>query len=479
MRAYSHGLQDWANANPTVKSWYDRKARDSKNTAEVYLSMVWKYWKQGLALRGYKEISQWVEEVKDQQFSRDTQVRRRWGKELEDWFTATTLMEKSRGLCVWAVTSFLKEHTDLAEYPFSLMERAKKFAERKAHKVAPLKAEEIKRLVNEASTRDKAIFLTQVSGGLGIGEFLEFAKDWKTYEKAIRARTIPLRLDLVRPKTGVEYHTLLWDDSVNALADYLAERERVEKNPEHLFLNQHKHPVRSNDIQWSIRRLADRIGLDPKRPKGAQKAVYRVRPHEFRDYFKTVCENSEVPNNISEFAMGHKVDKLEYNKFSETKEGEERIKLALSKTRAKLNVLTAFSPAEKLNELPYLTEAVEWISLFKTLPKEQVERGILAHLKRSPAFAKELKDFKEPKAWANDEMGLEDYEREVALGMDRTDVFPSVLSYVESLTPTNPSAKKLVQKVIPEGELQKYIDEGWDFRSVINTHSVLVEREGA
>ncbi len=44
-----------------------------------------------------------------------------------------------------------------------------------------------------------------------------------------------------------------------------------------------------------------------------------------------------------------------------------------------------------------------------------------------------------------------------------------------SLTETT-AAEKPIQKVIKADELQQYLDEGWSFRSVINTYSVLVEK---
>jgi len=51
---------------------------------------------------------------------------------------------------------------------------------------------------------------------------------------------------------------------------------------------------------------------------------------------------------------------------------------------------------------------------------------------------------------------------------DRDTLFPVVLSVAQKLTTT---PKKPKQRVIDVDELQKYIDEGWSFRSSINGHS--------
>ncbi len=73
-RNYTHGLRDFVDLSPLVTSWFEKKAKGSKNTAEVYASQLFRYWKDVLKPKGYKDISQWVDEVKEQQFSRDVTV---------------------------------------------------------------------------------------------------------------------------------------------------------------------------------------------------------------------------------------------------------------------------------------------------------------------------------------------------------------------------------------------------------------------
>ncbi len=102
-------------------------------------------------------------------------------------------------------------------------------------------------------------------------------------------------MNMIRKKTAVSYWSLLWDDAIEALNALLLERERalgrkLGKN-DSLFVDRRGVPLETDDLQNEMRRLADRTGLDPKVPG---KRVYLIRPHELRDTFKTLCENSEI-----------------------------------------------------------------------------------------------------------------------------------------------------------------------------------------
>jgi len=191
----------------------------------------------------------------------------------------------------------------------------------------------------------KAVFLTQLNGAMGVSELLYFNRKAYKYFDKIRARQIPLKVSLIRRKMinrgGEPYWGLLWDDAVDALSNYLREREKnlgrplAEKEP--LFINQNKKALTDEDIQWQMRRLRDRTGLERNVPG---KKLYRFHSHELRDTFKTWCENKKIRNSISEFLLGHEVDANSYNKFSRTLEGEQNIREEMGLVRSELNVLT-------------------------------------------------------------------------------------------------------------------------------------------
>jgi integrase len=332
-KVYTHLLDEWRDSNPTVKTWYERVARKAKNTGDVFSSMIWKYWKESLSKR-YPSIEAWRNEVKSQIRNEDVQISRKWVRDLEDYVTATTLREGSRNVLAQAVKSYLSEAMDLPKVRISL--ESENMPEE--HHYPVLTAEEIKRLVDRASTRDKAIILTMVSGALGEGEFLRFAKEWNKYAHDIFQKKVPLRIEMKRPKTNIRYWTLLFSDAVNALHSLLQERGRKGVIDD-LFVNQHGKPIDESDIQESIRRLADASGVDPSKP-GTR--IYRVRPHAFRHYFKTTCTNAGVTDIVSKFLSGRGGKDIErvYDQFMETEKGQQRIIKEMEQAVPELNVVT-------------------------------------------------------------------------------------------------------------------------------------------
>ncbi len=75
-------------------------------------------------------------------------------------------MRGSRFVLAQAVKSFLREFTNPADYAFEYSTKEQKISEKKIEQdQSPLSLEELRQLVNEASTRDKAVILVQVSAG--------------------------------------------------------------------------------------------------------------------------------------------------------------------------------------------------------------------------------------------------------------------------------------------------------------------------
>jgi len=332
-KVYTHLLEEWRNSNPTVKTWYERKGRKAKNTGDVFSSMLWKYWKEFLSKR-HPSIEAWRTEVKGQIKNDEVEISRKWVRDLEDYVTKTTLRQGSRNVLSQAVKSYLSEAMDLPKVRISL--ESEDMPEE--HHYPVLTADEIKVLVDKASTRDKAIILTMVSGALGEGEFLRFSKEYTKYAHQILEKKIPIRIEMKRPKTNVRYWTLLFSDAVNALNSLIRERGR-KGAIDHLFVNQHGKPIDENDIQESIRRLADATGIDPSKP-GTR--MYRVRPHAFRHYFKTTCTNAGVSDIVSKFLSGRGGKDIErvYDQFMETEKGQQLILKEMEQAAPELNVVT-------------------------------------------------------------------------------------------------------------------------------------------
>jgi len=483
--------------DPLVKRWHSKLLKKAKATARLYGEFLNTYWNRVLQPRGLRSFQSWLDEVKAEQKSDETEIRRRWGSDLEEFVTtyisSTTnkgYTFKSRKVFVTGVKSFLYFHLGkrgFEPYEFDLQTTEERLAaEKEKDETKPISVEEYKRLVIGAETlRDKTILLTQAVG-LGTAEWLQFANEWGKYAQQIRAKTIPLVVSVVRQKTGRPYRVWLWDDAVDHLNLLLAQREQevgrllTEKDP--LFVSHKSIPggtqpvaITSHRVQRMVRNLAEDLGLEP-RQRG--KIIYRIRPAELgRDFFKTLCENNEVSDNISEYCLGHKIDLLEYNKFQRTQEGQERILKQLSKLRPRLNVVSERGrEVEPANS--YLDEAAYFIALFRLKDASkvsEVKTMIVEEVfnKHSEAYENRRKEWLATKqAQAMDPI-------EVVSRMSRDELLPSVVNVMtkleEKTTPSKEYEWKAVDINNPE-ELQKFYDDGWEYAGGFNSHGVSLKR---
>jgi len=353
-------------SNEPVKEWHIEVARKRVSTANLYAQSLFSYWSKSILPRGFSAISQWVEEVQQQQRSEDVKVRRRWATDLQNWLysykgvrTGRTLTTKTRNIFIAAVKSFLQfQLGEVAPYKFVLGTSEEiREEEMRADQVAPLSIDELRKLYSECrSKRDRAIFLTLVCGGMGVSEFLQFSHDWSKYKAQIMTKSVPVKVYLKRKKTGVSYYSFLWDDCVNALAGLIEERERTLgrplKNTEPLFVNQEGQPISDQVLFQLIRTLAERSGVEPR---DSNKVSYRVRVHEVaRDTFRTLCQIQRVPTDVAEYLLGHTFDKLGYAKLHKTPEGQRIIQEEASKLRSLVNIVTskgAEHPSTDLDEV--------------------------------------------------------------------------------------------------------------------------------
>src|SRR4029077_18016279 len=130
-----------------------------------------------------------------------------------------------------------------------------------------------------------------------------------------------IKVEMERPKTEVNYWSLLWHDAVDSLNALLLERIRETGDiPEKLFVTQYGTPIDEHDIATTVRFLANTSGLDPTK-EGVKE--YRIRPHAFRHYFKTTCTENKVEPIVSEFLLGHGGKEIGrvYDEFMETEKG--------------------------------------------------------------------------------------------------------------------------------------------------------------
>ncbi len=348
MKATARTLLDY----PLVKEWHSEVSRQRTSTADLYLQSLWTYWSKSIKSRGFKDIGQYVQEVREQQKSDDTKVRRRWATDLLSFMdgytsprTGRSLTTQTRNVFVAALKSFLILHLgDITEPSKWILSSAdqKRREEQLREEAQPISPEELKRLYNEIrGKRDKAIFLSFLSG-FGMAEFQQFAREWHKYYQSVKAKTVPIKVLVKREKTGVAYSCFLWDDAVEALNSLLEEREKNEerdlgpKDP--LFINQYQKPVSDEVIDYMIRDIANSSGVEPF---DRTKVSYRIRPHELgRDTFKTRAALVKINEDVRNYLIGHKIDPLDYNKFHKDPEGQRMILEEVNKLRPFLNIVT-------------------------------------------------------------------------------------------------------------------------------------------
>jgi integrase len=337
---------------PLVKEWYTELSRNRKTTADLYAQAVYSYWNSSIKTLGFATVDQWLSDIKLEQKSEDIKTKRRWATNLLHFFdtyksarTGQPLTTATRTVWVSAIKSFLLFHLgELAEPSKWVLSSADQQRAEQIEKeeTKPLEMDEIKRLYSECRTkRDRAIFLTFMSG-FGMAEWLQFSSQWFRYYPSIKTKSIPTKVTVKRQKTGVTYAVFLWDDAVNALAELVDDRERelgrALAESDALFINQFGKPVKDFVVSNMIRELADRSGVDPS-VEG--KVSYRVRPHEVgRDTFKTQCALARIPDDVSEYLIGHEIDQYQYNRFHKTTDGQKIIVQEVSKLRPVLNIVT-------------------------------------------------------------------------------------------------------------------------------------------
>jgi integrase len=413
-------------SNPRVLEWYRSKAAKAEGTARSYASQLSRYWR-NLLSRKYGSVDEWVDAVKVAQRSPEYEEQTRWARELEDYLHLARLAESSKVVTVSAIRSFLGRFigpNSAKNYKFA-------FEIEEQETGPPMTSEELRQLVSEAKNRrDRAIILTGVSA-LGIAEWYSIFgnTNWWKYAAAIKSVEAPMRVDVFRRKTHTKYWTMISDDGMDALSDLLKERERALgrslMTSDALFITTSGTPLSVDEIQHQIHWLADRAGIQSKIGH-----VYHVRFHAFRHFFKTLCSNSGIPWAYSEFLLGHKVDKLGYDKSPWTKEGEAKIAGFFDKLRPTLNILTR--RGGKGEEQSHFEEIVQLLALMKDTDIHEMRQILERKIMEDPALRARISPKTDVKP---EDMGshLWQYRKPNFSGLTREEIF-SVASQLAKAT---------------------------------------------
>jgi hypothetical protein len=173
----------------------------------------------------------------------------------------------------------------------------------------------IRQIVLRSNACYKALFLSMLSGGMGLGEVVYWSDNGlPSLLTQLENGAHPVKVNLPGRKKGRGTHpfyTFIGSDAIKALKQYF---ELYPHNSKAIFLNQFGDPITRSCIRLYWNRQLDVLGLKGE-PQGKGKMMrYGMNPHEFRDVFRSRWEKSGAPGAAAEFMMGHVVDKNEYNK---------------------------------------------------------------------------------------------------------------------------------------------------------------------
>jgi hypothetical protein len=216
----------------------------------------------------------------------------------------------------------------------------------------PITLDELKILLARAGPREKAVFMVMLQGGIDrstLSEYFNFYA-WLQITKQLGSEDpenwdlsrLPVRVNLTRVKTRVEYYTFLSVDAVKALQQWLNVRKTLMGKPmrdgEAIFLTPQRSPLKKESISTIFNRLAIASGLESRKYGKASEIRYRFHAHELRDTFRSACTVAGVEHPVAEYMIGHSIDKLGYDKSPEVY--PEHFKVEYAKVEPMLNIFS-------------------------------------------------------------------------------------------------------------------------------------------
>lgn len=174
---------------------------------------------------------------------------------------------------------------------------------------------DVKRLVDHCrSPRDRAIILTMFQSGMDVSTLCDLK--YGDVTDGLMKNEHPLRLNLYRPKTGVQYFTFLGRDACEAIRAYLNDLKAkgITLSPnDPLFLKEGtkaltKEGITPDLVQLLMRELAIKTGFVDKNMNG--RAINPLSPHALRESFGSIMTGKGVPRTVVDFWLGHEIGEM-------------------------------------------------------------------------------------------------------------------------------------------------------------------------
>lgn len=177
-----------------------------------------------------------------------------------------------------------------------------------------LRPKDVKKLVDLApSLRDKAIILCMFQSGMDVSTICSL--NYSDVGRQLQEGKEPLMIHVIREKEGIEFHTFLGKDAIDALKLYIQERERKYKErlqyDTPLFVKEGAKKlsferITTNLIQNMFRDLVLNAGIVTKEELEVSD-INPARPHALRSAFSTILKLEGVNELFVEYMLGHAI----------------------------------------------------------------------------------------------------------------------------------------------------------------------------
>jgi hypothetical protein len=343
----------------------------------------------------------------------------------------------------YAVKSFYDYHRVLLpKLPRSEMSRLftpSSLDKRRAIQMKPLEVDEVRQLVLHAPQPYKAVFLVLFQSAMGFAEFEEFnTLGWRGILDHLDEPG-PVKIDFYRSKTSTtrvnKYYTFIGEDAKHMIHAWLAIRPQTSIDALFVVLNKNLNewvPLKGRNIGHTITKLAKKIGLIQANTLGR----YHVHAHEFRDLFKSLCTLNGLVPVASEFFLGHRIDKAGYDKSPDY--DVDWFRTEYLKVAPQLNIISQPQQREDLKKEVALEAIRRFAEAFGINPMSvRIEK-----------------------------------QREIGRVLKTDEEILAIQNAIKKMREPDDDP----QIIVPEGELETYLQDGWEFVSVLPSHKILIRK---
>jgi site-specific recombinase XerC len=377
----------------TVKKWADSRKPGSGRKSAVYHMAAYIRWRKKRGLSG--DPDSWIEECVNG--TNKTLIEHL--KPLKDWVEGPEFDGSdpdTRSKHYSDIRGFYAHH--LVPLPRSKLNGRTVRATRVRKETTTTDFLQMmqKVLEGEVRPRDRSIMLSMLQGGMDAStltesfNFLAYpqfvnhfgTEDWTRWDED----KVPVRMNLVRPKTDYQYYTFQGRDAISALKSWLNVRRslwgeikvkrpanpRMPATSDPIFLTDYGAAVAARYITNLFERYGVKSGVNVKSGKKVQpfkgaSRRYPFRSHECRDTLVTLARRAKVDLPAASFFIGRNIDTYHYDRSPQDDPD--------------------WFEEQYLRLMPYLNI----VSQKETVMKEKIERGFGGRLKSLEAENLSLK----------------------------------------------------------------------------------------